>query len=238
MSIFFRSFFFYHTVNLAKKSIWDYNNLVKLILTAVEEPLAEAWATFCGDLDFVTVHHGSILDIECDAVVSPANSFGFMDGGIDALYMLHFGAKIETRVRKQILEHHRGELLVGQADIVETGDTKIPFLIAAPTMRVPMILTDTVNPYLAARAVFRLWQEGVFTSGAFHGEKIATHVQTIALPGLGTGVGRVSASICAHQVRAAIDDMLQGTYTLPKSWAEASERHQLLYTTKLKRLQY
>jgi hypothetical protein len=58
---------------------------VKLILTAAEESLAEAWATFCGDLDFVSVHHGSILDVECDAVVSPANSFGFMDGGVDAL---------------------------------------------------------------------------------------------------------------------------------------------------------
>jgi O-acetyl-ADP-ribose deacetylase (regulator of RNase III) len=142
---------------------------MKLILTAIEEPLAEAWAKFCGDLDFVTVHHGSILDIECDAIVSPANSFGFMDGGIDALYMHHFGAEIEARVRRQISEQHCGELLVGQADIVETYNTNIPFLIAAPTMRVPMILTDTVNPYLAARAVFRLWQEGVFVSGAFAG---------------------------------------------------------------------
>jgi O-acetyl-ADP-ribose deacetylase (regulator of RNase III) len=211
---------------------------MKLILTAVEEPLAEAWAKFCGDLDFVTVHHGSILEVECDVVVSPANSFGFMDGGIDALYMLHFGAEIETRVRRQILEHHRGELLVGQADIVETGNTQIPFLVVAPTMRVPMVLSDTVNPYLAARAVFRLWQEGVFVSGSFTGEKIATHVQTVAMPGLATGVGRVSASTCAHQVRAAIDDVLLEGYTMPKSWAEASERHQLLYTTKLKRLQY
>jgi hypothetical protein len=50
---------------------------MKLILTAVEESLAEAWTKFCGDLDFVTVHHGSIFDVECDAVVSPANSYGF-----------------------------------------------------------------------------------------------------------------------------------------------------------------
>jgi hypothetical protein len=31
---------------------------------------------------------------------------------------------------------------------------------------------------------------------------------------------------------------LLGQYRMPQSWAEASERHQLLYTTKLKRLQY
>ncbi|OKH45749.1 hypothetical protein NIES2101_25875 [Calothrix sp. HK-06] len=76
--------------------------------------------------DFVTVHHGSILDVECDAVVSPANSFGFMDGGIDFIYMDYFGKDIQLKVRRQILDHHHGELIVGNADIVETGDSKIP----------------------------------------------------------------------------------------------------------------
>ena len=28
---------------------------------------------------------------EADAIVSPANSFGFMDGGIDMVYSRHFG---------------------------------------------------------------------------------------------------------------------------------------------------
>jgi len=75
-----------------------------------------------------------------------------MDGGIDALYMDYFGAEIQLRVRRQIFDHHAGELLVGIADTVETGDTVIPFLIAAPTMRLPMSLSDSVNAYLAARS--------------------------------------------------------------------------------------
>lgn len=211
---------------------------MKLILTAVEKSLADAWREFCGDLDFVTVHEGSILDVECDAVVSPANSFGFMDGGIDALYMRHFGRDIQTRVRRQIFYHHHGELTVGAADAVETGDEAIPFLIVAPTMRVPMHLKDTVNPYLAARAVFALVKDKTFLSGTFENQPISEHIKTIALPGLGTGVGRVGFNTCAHQVRQAIDDILLENYTMPQSWAEASERHQLLYTNKLKRLQY
>ena len=40
------------------------------------------------------------------------------------------------------------------------------------------------------------------------------------------------------QVRAAIDDALLCQYTMPKSWAEASERHQLLYTERPTRLQF
>ncbi|HEX9005257.1 MAG TPA: macro domain-containing protein [Blastocatellia bacterium] len=211
---------------------------MKLILSAIEQSLADAWTKFCGDLDFVTVHQGSILEVHCDAVVSPANSYGFMDGGIDAVYLDYFGSEIQTRVRRQIFNHHHGELLVGHADIVETGDEKIPFLIAAPTMRVPMRLQESVNPYLAVRSVFLLVMHGIFSSGTFVGQKISNHIETVALPGIGTGVGGISFNTCAHQVRSAISDIILDEYRMPQSWAEASERHQLLYTTKLKRLQH
>ncbi|BAZ16479.1 putative appr-1-p processing enzyme family [Calothrix sp. NIES-4071] len=188
--------------------------------------------------DFVTVHRGSILDVECDAVVSPANSFGFMDGGIDFIYMDYFGKDIQLKVRRQIFDYHHGELIVGNADIVETGDSKIPYLIAAPTMRVPMVLHDSVNAYLAARAVFILVSSGLFTSGAKAGEKISDHVKTVAMPGLGTGVGNIHSKTCALQVRTAINDILLRQYIMPKSWAEATENHQLLYTNQPKKLQH
>jgi O-acetyl-ADP-ribose deacetylase (regulator of RNase III) len=211
---------------------------IRIILAAVESPLADAWERFCGDVPFVTVHRDSILDVATDAVVSPANSYGFMDGGIDAQYLDHFGPEIQARVRRQIYDHHAGELLVGVADIVETGHGAIPFLIAAPTMRVPMVLRDSPNAYLAARAVFLLIQRGTFANGAFAGQRIADHVRTVALPGLGTGVGRIGFNTCARQVRAAIDDVLLSGYAMPRSWAEASERHQLLYIDRPTRLQY
>lgn len=211
---------------------------LQVILAAVESPLADAWERFCGDLPFVTVHRDSILDAATDAVVSPANSYGFMDGGIDAQYLDHFGPEIQSRVRRQIYDHHAGELLVGVADIVETGHETIPFLIAAPTMRVPMVLRDSPNAYLPARAVFLLIQRRTFANGTFAGQRIADHVHTVALPGLGTGVGRIGFNTCARQVRAAIDDVLLSSYKMPRSWAEASERHQLLYTDRPTRLQY
>ncbi len=170
---------------------------MNIILTSVDAGLAEAWARFCGDLEFVTVHRGSIFDIACDAVVSPANSFGFMDGGID-----------------------------------------LPFLIAAPTMRVPTILpADTVSPYLAARAALLLVQRGTFTQGTYAGEKIADYVETVAFPGLGTGVGRVGPNTCARQMRAAIDAALLGREVFPVSWVEAQRRHQGLYTSQFRDLQ-
>lgn len=212
---------------------------MKIILTATNPRLVAAFRAICGDLEGVTIHEGPILDVACDAVISPANSFGFMDGGIDAQYVEKFGAKVQDRVRWQILQDHHGELLVGAATIVETGSTNIPFLIAAPTMRVPMALSrETINPYLAMRAVMLLVREGVFQAGRFKGQKISDHVTTIAVPGMGTGVGRVPATICARQIREAIVRHKTGPQSLPKSWAEASEEHQYLYTDAPVRLQY
>jgi O-acetyl-ADP-ribose deacetylase (regulator of RNase III) len=212
---------------------------MKIILTAIDPRLVAAWSKFCGDIECVEVRGGSILDVPCDAVVSPANSFGFMDGGVDALYFEAFGPRIEEAVRRAILTRHHGEILVGQADIVETGCPNPPFLIAAPTMRVPMVLgRDTINPYLATRAILRLASHGLFADGPHKGQRIADHVQVLAFPGMGTGVGRVPAETCARQVRTAIVEHLEGHIRLPSSWAEASERHQLLYTDRPTRLQY
>ena len=209
--------------------------MVRIVLTAVDAELAEAWTRHCGDLADVAVHRGSILDVACDAVVSPANSFGFMDGGVDALYLRRFGEGLQRRVQSAIRAHHHGELLVGAAEIVETGYAAIPFLIAAPTMRVPMILAETVNSYLAARAALLLCDHGRFRDAA--GTPVSTRVGCVAFPGLGTGVGRVPAEVCARQMRAAIEAVRAGV-AFPRTWVEASARHQLLYTERPRDLQY
>ncbi|MBF5043299.1 Appr-1-p processing protein [Aggregicoccus sp. 17bor-14] len=201
----------------------------RLVLCALEPALASAWEEACGGLDFVTVHRGSILEVSADALVSPANSFGFMAGGIDAAYVRHFGPELQARVQRMILEEHHGELLVGAAGLVETGNERTPWLIAAPTMRVPAPLpADSVNAYLAARAVFLLLEHGRMRSGLTRGPLVSERIRTVAMPGLGTGVGGMPARVCARQVRAAIDDVLLGGLKLPASGAEAAERHRVL----------
>jgi O-acetyl-ADP-ribose deacetylase (regulator of RNase III) len=211
---------------------------MNIVLSAVESDLADAWDRHCGDLPNVTIHRGSILDLSVDAVVSPANSFGFMDGGIDHLYSSHFGWQVQDRLQELIRQRHHGELLVGAAEIVETDNLRIPYVIAAPTMRVPMILNETVNPYLAARAVLLLIQRGTVPSGPLTGEPAPIAVQSVAFPGLGTGIGRVDPSTCARQVRAAIEEVVLirgGDY--PSNWAEAQQRHQRLFTDRIRDLQ-
>jgi O-acetyl-ADP-ribose deacetylase (regulator of RNase III) len=205
-----------------------------VVLTAVDDELAAAWTEATRDLDFVEVHLGSIFDVGADALVSPANSFGFMDGGIDMLYSRRFGWELSERLQEVIRTEHHGELLVGAAAIVPTRGTP-PYLIAAPTMRVPMILgSESIAPYLAARAVFLLIAHGRFDDGV----AVAERVRRVAFPGLGTGIGRVPPATCAKQVRAAIDAVLREAIPFPSSWDEAQTQHQLLYGERARDLQF
>jgi O-acetyl-ADP-ribose deacetylase (regulator of RNase III) len=78
----------------------------------------------------------------------------------------------------------------------------------------------------------------VFSEGGHKGSKVGEHVESVAFPGIGTGVGRVPFAVCARQFRMAVEDVLLQKRNFPRTWAEASERHQLLYTDRLRRLQY
>ena len=54
--------------------------------------MVNAWKEFFDGVEDVTIIHGSILDDpKWDAFVSPANSFGFMNGGVDLAYSDHYG---------------------------------------------------------------------------------------------------------------------------------------------------
>jgi O-acetyl-ADP-ribose deacetylase (regulator of RNase III) len=100
---------------------------------------------------------------------------------------------------------HGGELPIGEAVIVPTGETAPAWLISAPTMRKPgeRLPEDTVHPYLAARAVFLEWRDGRLE----HGIDVRQAVDTIVMPGLGTGVGGVAPETCARQVAAAWEEV-------------------------------
>ncbi|MBK8286115.1 MAG: macro domain-containing protein [Ahniella sp.] len=199
--------------------------MLQLVLTALDAPLAEAWKRHCGDFDFVSIEKRSILEVEADALVSPANSFGFMDGGIDLAYSNFFGWQLQAAVQARIQSRFDGELPVGAADLVETGHLSFPWLVVAPTMRVPMALVNSPNPYLAARAAPVLLVNGKFETGPHAGDPISTRIERVAFPGLGTGVGELSADVCARQMRHAICSVLLGSVEFPRSWIQAQEIH-------------
>lgn len=152
-------------------------------------------------------------DMNFDAVVSPANSFGFMNGGIDQLYIDTFGQQLEDNVRSRIAEYFIKELPVGHAMLVplRSAYDQEKYLIVAPTMRVPMPILDPVDVYLAAKAA-------VSTA-------VVYNLNTIVMPGMGTGCGNVHPGIAARNMFLGIRDALDPP-AMFKTCAQAHLDHQ------------
>src|SRR5690242_9267078 len=112
----------------------------------------------------VEISQGDIFDVKATAIVSPANSFGYMTGGIDLVYRDKFGQKVEALVQKNIELHFYGELPIGSALSVPMRGQNYKYLISAPTMRVPMNVDNTLNAYLAFRAALLVAKDKGFES--------------------------------------------------------------------------
>ena len=161
---------------------------------------AEALRAAFADLASVTVVHGDILRGRADAIVSPANSFGNMDGGVDLAYARFFPAGLEERLQAVIEDQYDGELPVGQATIVPTLHEAIPLMISAPTMRMPGNIARTVNVYVAFRAALLALER--------HRREAGLDVVTMLSPAMGTGVGAMPVERAARQMRTAYDNVV------------------------------
>ncbi len=199
---------------------------MKINLVALEPALADAWELVFQDVENVNITRGSIFDHPADALISPANSFGYMNGGIDFAISKNLGWHIEKKVQERIRSEHYGELLVGQALLVETDHRDFPYLISAPTMRTPMTILRSPNVYLAMKAILTLARDGKMPDGS----PIAEKVKTLAIPGLGTGVGQVPPLVCARQMRLAWEDVMNKKYKTLSGWEELRSSYAYFFT--------
>lgn len=166
---------------------------MRLHLVDIDEDLVEAWQEAFRELPEVTIHHDHILAVAENCVVSASNSHGWMDGGIDAVYRSHFGKQLEQALQEAIAKRSDKLLPVGEALVVRTGDHKIPFMIAAPTMREPGP-TGSPSVLRAMKAVLRV---------ADADPEVGREVYC---PGLGTGVGTVAPHAAASAMAGAYRD--------------------------------
>ena len=183
-------------------------------LRDIDAAVVRAWKEHFKDIDAVQVSKGDIFELEADAIVSPANSFGYMDGGIDLVYVRRFGWKLQDRLQAHLKDQHDGELPVGQATIIETLDAAIPFMVSAPTMRIPMNVSTTVNAYLAFRAAIRAVKQ--------HNADGNKPIRSVLCPGLCTAIGMMPPGAAARQMVLAYRVCVLGEQINPRG------HHQLL----------
>src|SRR5438445_9354326 len=116
----------------------------QLILVDPNVALCACWREHFQGLPDVEIVQGYFQDLPVyDCMVSAANSFGLMDGGVDLAIVNYFGHELMDRVQERILNDYRGEQPVGTSFIIETGHPEHPFLAHTPTMRVPMAISRT-----------------------------------------------------------------------------------------------
>lgn len=183
---------------------------LRVNLIHVDKFLGKAWETHFSEYSDVHIIDGDITKISCDAVVSPANSFGFMDGSLDYLLSERFGWHIQEALQKEIQESDLGELLVGNTITLKTGDEKVPYLISAPTMRVPMNfnIATSGNAYLAMKAILIACKNN-------------SEINSVSIPGLCTGCGRMPYHIAAKQMFLAYEEVVLGVKRQFKEFGDA-----------------
>lgn len=184
--------------------------MLKITICDRNPGVIEAFKNTCVSNAEIDYRVGDILTVKCDAFVSPANSFGWMDGGVDYAYSTFFGWDLQKRLQSYLELEPFGELLVGRAFIVPTLDERVPYLISAPTMRVPMRISDAADIYLATRAAVAAAVKGLLAH--------------IAFPGMGTGCGEVRPEVAANAMLKGIAHAVNGSPVYP-SWRVAQERH-------------
>ena len=190
---------------------------VVYLLRDRDPELVAAWRERFAGVERVRPAAADIFADPADAVVSPANCFGFMDGGIDAAYTRRLGPGLPAPLRAVIGRDRDGEQPVGLAVAVDTGDPGVPVLVAAPTLRAPVSVAGTLNASLAFRAVLRAVRRlNADRPGA---------VARVACPGLGTGTGELPAAVCAKQMRAAWDEVEGGQPFRPAGVNDALIQH-------------
>ncbi|GBC89230.1 O-acetyl-ADP-ribose deacetylase [bacterium HR13] len=133
----------------------------------------------------IVILEGSLLDVEADVIVNPANSLGIMGGGVAGVIKKAGGSIIEKEAML------KAPINVGSAIFTSAGRLKFKGVIHAPTMEEPAMETTEEKVRKAVRAALELADNMGFKS--------------IAIPGMGTGVGRLPKEVAA---KAMMDEIV------------------------------
>jgi O-acetyl-ADP-ribose deacetylase (regulator of RNase III) len=140
----------------------------------------------------ITVVRGDITQSQAEAIVNPANSRLMMGGGVAGAIRRAGGPTIEREALQ------KAPIRVSEAIATNAGRLATRYVIHAPTMSLPAMSTDVESVEKATSAALRIAK--------------ALGLSSIAIPGMGTGVGGVPVNEAAQTMVGAIrQHLLEGT---------------------------
>lgn len=142
--------------------------IMKIYLLDINKNMTDAWYKYfvsyreMGEIEIVNDDFASFMNTHpnIEAIVSPANSFGLMDGGYDKAITDYFGKELMEDVKKVIMEEWFGEQPVGTSITIPIYSKRIintigiechPVLIHTPSMRTPEQIKDSRIVYQCMR---------------------------------------------------------------------------------------
>ena len=141
--------------------------------------------------------------VQC--VVSPANSFGLMDGGYDLELTNWYGSQLQERVQQYIIDNYYGEQPVGTSFIIETNKDN-QYLIHTPTMRTPEEIVDARIIYQCMRTTLIVAKQN--------------NIDSILIPMFGAHTGNVKPQIVAKMMLKAYQQINNPPSKIDWNYAE------------------
>ncbi len=180
-----------------------------------QHDLGLSWKKYFEFEENVEIIGGDIMEVDCEALVSPGNSFGFMDGGLDLQISKKYGWDIQKEFQKRISNLPLKELLVGQSETIRVKNSN-KLIICAPTMRVPTSdgISNSVNAYLAMKSIMI--------------NCLKEKINSVAISGLCTGTGKMKSETCAKQMYQAYCEVVKNQFLEFPNYIDARKNNDYL----------
>jgi len=160
---------------------------------------ADLYRALLGDVPGVSVVDGKLLEgCVADAVIAPTNSFGYLDTGIDGAFARRFGRRLQRALQERIGLEFEGEMPVGEALVLTTGDLSLPFVVVAPASQFPSAIATEPLLYRSLTAALR-------AIDAWNVIEEGPPIERIILPDVAQACAGWEVDRLAPQVRRAIE---------------------------------
>ena len=169
----------------------------------------KTWSKYfndCEDVEIVkSLFQDFVEEVDVECIVSPANSYGLMDGGYDKAITDYFGWEVAEAVQEKIINECFGEQVVGTSIIVDIPNTDKK-LIHTPTMRVPSKIKDPVVVYNCMRSTLIC--------------AIENSINSIVIPAFGAATGGLDIDTVAYMMKEAYKQVMNPPKKLDWNYAE------------------
>ena len=141
----------------------------------------------------IEIQQGDITKIKADAIVNPANVLGWMGSVSGSAIKSAGGIEIEKEAV------NKGPMEIGRAVATTSGELPHQVVIHSPTMENPSEKAKAYNVQMAVHGALHLADD--------------LKLSTLAMPGMGTGVGEFpvkdSAKIMAEEIKKFVPRHLE-----------------------------